>query len=150
MNRRDTKSKLIILSLLLALGAVSFAATRIRSIRTAWRVSNSRPDNSETIKLHVRSLCEEAYHYRAAGRYTEAAAPLSEALALAEKSLGPEDVEVASVLNLAWEARVVSGEMAPADDVSELRWFAPDRLPPDDECAFRWVAPFLRDWASTR
>src|SRR2546427_412802 len=99
MKRRATKSKLIILSLLLALGAVSFAATRIRSIRTAWRVSNSRPDNSETIKLHVRSLCEEAYHYRAAGRYAEAAAPLSKALALAEESLGLEDVEVASVLN---------------------------------------------------
>src|SRR2546430_644422 len=98
MNRRATKSKLIIFSLLLALGAVSFATTRIRSIRTAWRVSDSRPGNSETIRLRVRSLCEEAYHYRAAGRYEEAAAPLSEALALAETALGPDDIEVASVL----------------------------------------------------
>src|SRR5947208_3554198 len=98
MNRRDPKLKLI-LSLLLALGAVSFAVTRARSIRTAWQMSHSRLDNSETIKLHVRSLCEEAYHYRAAGRYEEARAPLREALALAEASFGPEDIEVASVLN---------------------------------------------------
>src|SRR5437588_13033693 len=99
MNRRATKSKLIIFSLLLALGAVSFATTRIRSIRTAWRVSDSRPGNSETIRLRVRSLCEKSYRYRAAGRYEEAGPPLREALALAEKSLGPEAVEVASVLN---------------------------------------------------
>src|SRR5213080_4915285 len=99
MNRRDTKSNLIILSLLLSLGAVSFAATRIRSIRTAWRVSGSHTGNSEAIRLRVRSLCEEGYHYRAAGRYEEAGPPLRDALALAEKSLGPEDVEVASVLN---------------------------------------------------
>jgi len=42
-----------------------------------------------------------------------------------------------------WEASVVSGEPSPADDVSELRWFALDELPPPEECAFRWVAPFL-------
>jgi ADP-ribose pyrophosphatase YjhB (NUDIX family) len=57
---------------------------------------------------------------------------------------------VASVLNLVWKARVVSGEMAAADDVSELRWFEPDDLPSDDEYAFRWLAPFMRHWAGAR
>jgi ADP-ribose pyrophosphatase YjhB (NUDIX family) len=62
-----------------------------------------------------------------------------------------EGPEAGSVLNLVWDAKVVSGDMAPADDVSELKWFAPDELPTsDDEYAFSWVAPFLRDWASSR
>jgi 8-oxo-dGTP diphosphatase len=58
-----------------------------------------------------------------------------------------EGPAVSSVLNLVWEARVVSGEMEPADDVSELRWFARDELPTDDALAFRWIARFLREWA---
>jgi 8-oxo-dGTP diphosphatase len=56
-----------------------------------------------------------------------------------------------SVLNLVWDAKVVSGEMEPADDVSELRWFAPDELPDaDGEYAFHWVAPFVKRWAASR
>jgi len=39
------------------------------------------------------------------------------------------------VLNLVWEARVTGGEAAPADDVSELRWFAREELPPLEEVA---------------
>lgn len=54
------------------------------------------------------------------------------------------------VLNLTWEARFVSGEPAPADDVSELRWFRTDSLPDVDELAFRWLDPALRDWAARR
>ena len=54
-----------------------------------------------------------------------------------------EGPQVASVLNLVWEARVVAGEPSPADDVSELRWFPRDDPPPPEECAFRWVAKFL-------
>jgi 8-oxo-dGTP diphosphatase len=54
-----------------------------------------------------------------------------------------------SVLNLVWEARVVSGEGVPADDVAELRWFARDELPPRDELAFRWVGRFLDDLKSS-
>jgi 8-oxo-dGTP diphosphatase len=50
------------------------------------------------------------------------------------------------VLNLIWEARIVSGELEPADDVSELHWFARDGLPPAAELAFTWLAPALRDW----
>ncbi len=57
---------------------------------------------------------------------------------------------VTSVLNLVWEAHVVAGEPRPADDVSELRWFALDELPPPDELAFRWVAPFLAELAASR
>lgn len=51
------------------------------------------------------------------------------------------------VLNLTWRARVVAGEPVAADDVSELRWFAPGRMPSGDQLAFRWLAPVLRDWA---
>ncbi len=54
-----------------------------------------------------------------------------------------DDPEATSVLNLVWEARIVSGDPAPADDVSELRWFPRDAPPPPEECAFRWVAQFL-------
>jgi 8-oxo-dGTP diphosphatase len=55
--------------------------------------------------------------------------------------------EAPHVLNLVWQATIVSGELEPADDVSELRWFARDGLPPDDELAFTWVARALREWA---
>jgi ADP-ribose pyrophosphatase YjhB (NUDIX family) len=54
-----------------------------------------------------------------------------------------EDESGPSTLNLYWTARVVSGEPEPADDVSELRWFAPDELPPPNELAFRNVAEVL-------
>jgi ADP-ribose pyrophosphatase YjhB (NUDIX family) len=58
------------------------------------------------------------------------------------------DSEDASpVLNLVWEAAIVSGEPTPADDVSELRWFARDGLPADEEIAFTRFGPFLRAWA---
>ena len=46
-------------------------------------------------------------------------------------------------LNLCWTARVVSGDAAPADDVSELAWFPRDELPPPDELAFDNVAAAL-------
>jgi 8-oxo-dGTP diphosphatase len=58
--------------------------------------------------------------------------------------------EAASVLNLVWEARIVSGEPRPADDVAELRWFPLDALPEPEALAFRWVAPFLAQVASAR
>jgi ADP-ribose pyrophosphatase YjhB (NUDIX family) len=53
-------------------------------------------------------------------------------------------------LNLVWEARIVRGEPEPADDVSELRWFPPDRLPVDDELAFRWLSTALAEWVESR
>jgi NAD+ diphosphatase len=59
-----------------------------------------------------------------------------------------EGEDAKSVLNLVWEARIVSGHAVAADDVSELQWFAKDELPEDGELAFRWLAPALRAWAS--
>ena len=55
-----------------------------------------------------------------------------------------------AVLNLVYEAHIVSGEMVPADDVAELRWFQTDDIPPPDELAFSWVARFLDDLRSQK
>ena len=55
-----------------------------------------------------------------------------------------------SILNLYWEARVVSGTMQAADDVSELCWFAPDDLPPREQLAFTTFADALDTWKATR
>jgi 8-oxo-dGTP diphosphatase len=51
-----------------------------------------------------------------------------------------------ATLNLCWTARVVSGEPTPADDVVELRWFAPDELPPAEELAFPNTSSLLAFW----
>jgi 8-oxo-dGTP diphosphatase len=53
-----------------------------------------------------------------------------------------------AVLNLVFEARVLAGDMAPADDVAELRWFDLDRLPSPEDLAFTWVARFFDDLRS--
>ena len=49
-------------------------------------------------------------------------------------------------LNLYWRARVVGGDERPADDVTELQWFARDELPPRDEVAFTNVPLVLDAW----
>ena len=49
-------------------------------------------------------------------------------------------------LNLCWTARVVGGEEEASDDVSALRWFAPDELPPREELAFPNSAELLEIW----
>jgi len=51
-----------------------------------------------------------------------------------------EDESGPGTLNLYWRARVVGGEAAAADDVSELRWFPLDELPAPEELAFRNLA----------
>ena len=51
-----------------------------------------------------------------------------------------------STLCLYWTARVLGGALAPADDVSELAWFAVDELPGDDQLAFPSVAEALASW----
>lgn len=51
-----------------------------------------------------------------------------------------------SILNLYWEARMLSGTMKPADDVSELRWFRHDDLPPREQLAFTTLADALAAW----
>ena len=50
-----------------------------------------------------------------------------------------------STLNLYWTARIVKGDLDPADDVAEFRWFAPDEIP-SDELAFANVAQVLSAW----
>ena len=50
-------------------------------------------------------------------------------------------------LNLVYEVTMTRGDLEPADDVSELRWFGRDALPGEDELAFRWLARLLRDAA---
>jgi ADP-ribose pyrophosphatase YjhB (NUDIX family) len=52
-----------------------------------------------------------------------------------------------ATLNMYWTARVLSGEAHAADDVAELRWFAPDELPAPDELAFHLRA-VLAAWRS--
>lgn len=54
-----------------------------------------------------------------------------------------DDAPVA--LNLVWKVAITGDDLVPADDVSELRWFAHDELPEQDELAFRWLAGCLRD-----
>jgi ADP-ribose pyrophosphatase YjhB (NUDIX family) len=56
------------------------------------------------------------------------------------------DSTAEATLNLYWTARAVAGEPEPADDVTELRWFAPDELPGADELAFENVPKVLAAW----
>lgn len=51
-----------------------------------------------------------------------------------------------STLNLYWLARAVGGELAAADDVSELAWFGRDELPPREQIAFTNVPKVLAAW----
>src|SRR4051794_4858587 len=54
-----------------------------------------------------------------------------------------DEPDANATLNLFWTARILSGEPAAADDVSELRWFGPDELPPLDELAFSLLPSVL-------
>jgi 8-oxo-dGTP diphosphatase len=56
------------------------------------------------------------------------------------------DSTAEATLNLYWTARVVGGQAAPADDVSELRWFDADELPAANELAFENVPLVLAAW----
>jgi 8-oxo-dGTP diphosphatase len=56
------------------------------------------------------------------------------------------DSTAEATLNLYWTARVVGGQAAPADDVSELRWFDRDELPAAGELAFENVPLVLDAW----
>jgi ADP-ribose pyrophosphatase YjhB (NUDIX family) len=59
------------------------------------------------------------------------------------------DGSAAATLNLYYAARIVDGEPEPADDVAELRWFAPEEIPYDEisfghlhevlEAAWSWL-----------
>ena len=56
-----------------------------------------------------------------------------------------EGADAPSTLTLYWTARAGAGEGRAADDVSELRWFAPDELPSGEETAFH-VDEVLLAW----
>jgi ADP-ribose pyrophosphatase YjhB (NUDIX family) len=56
------------------------------------------------------------------------------------------DSAAEATLNFYWTARALSGEASPADDVDDLRWFAPDELPEPDELAFVNVPLVLAEW----
>jgi 8-oxo-dGTP diphosphatase len=60
------------------------------------------------------------------------------------------DSSAEATLNLYWTARVVSGEAEPADDVSELAWFAVDGLPGRNELAFENVPLVLEAYRRRR
>jgi ADP-ribose pyrophosphatase YjhB (NUDIX family) len=51
-----------------------------------------------------------------------------------------------NTLNIVFVCRPGPGDLEPADDVSELRWFAPEKLPPASEIAFRNGAEALGVW----
>ena len=51
-----------------------------------------------------------------------------------------------ATLNLFWTARIVAGEPVAADDVAELRWFAPVELPPAEELAFTLLPSVFETW----
>jgi 8-oxo-dGTP diphosphatase len=57
-----------------------------------------------------------------------------------------EGEDAQAILSLNWTARVLSGAPSPADDVSEIRWFAPDELPARERLAFRSVAEVVAAW----
>ena len=57
-----------------------------------------------------------------------------------------EDYTGRKVLALTWVVRVVAGEAVAADDLVELRWFAPDELPSPDELAFPTFVEILSLW----
>ncbi|MBM3465366.1 MAG: NUDIX domain-containing protein [Armatimonadetes bacterium] len=50
-------------------------------------------------------------------------------------------------VNIMFRARIISGDLCPADDVLELRWFARDALPA--RIAFRNGRAALKAWALT-
>jgi NAD+ diphosphatase len=56
--------------------------------------------------------------------------------------------DATATLNLFWTARIVAGEAVAADDVAELRWFAPDELPAVDELAFGLLPSVFEAWMS--
>ena len=57
-----------------------------------------------------------------------------------------EDERAIATLNLMWVVRANRGEPKAADDVDELRWFAPDELPARSELAFECIEQALDAW----
>src|SRR5437868_107757 len=103
MNRQDTQPWLIILPLLLTLGAVSFAAKRVRTSDTHRQISaNTQTIDREIARLRIYSLCEEGY------RYQEGEPLARRGLEMRERGLGPDDMGVAA--DVAALAAILDGE----------------------------------------
>jgi NAD+ diphosphatase len=49
-------------------------------------------------------------------------------------------------INFYWEARIASGDLAPADDVAEFAWFPREALPRRGEFAFANTIGILERW----
>jgi ADP-ribose pyrophosphatase YjhB (NUDIX family) len=60
---------------------------------------------------------------------------------------GPTD-DPDAILNIYYEAEIISGDPAPTDDVAELAWFPPDGLP--GTYAFAHTGQVLEDWRRGR
>ncbi len=58
--------------------------------------------------------------------------------------------DAVATLNLYWAVEVGEGEPVAADDVAELRWFAPDALPGPEELAFATVKDALASWRAAQ
>ena len=54
-----------------------------------------------------------------------------------------------ATLNLFWTARIVAGEPVAADDVAELRWFAPTSSRREDELAFGLLPSIFEAWQAS-
>lgn len=62
---------------------------------------------------------------------------------------GEEGEDGDATLNIAYECRIGEGAPRAADDVAELRWFAPDQLPAAGEFAFGNSVEILDAWRAT-
>ena len=51
-----------------------------------------------------------------------------------------------ATINAFYVCRITAGDPQAADDVAQLRWFAPGALPADDELAFACVRTALAAW----
>lgn len=58
--------------------------------------------------------------------------------------------EAVATMNLYWAVQVDGGEPVAADDVAELRWFAPDALPGPSELAFTTIGDALAAWRAEK
>jgi NAD+ diphosphatase len=61
-----------------------------------------------------------------------------------------DDDDAKTTLNLVFDAEVIGGDAAPADDVAELEWFPLDDLPRPSDFAFHDVGRFVHEWAARR
>lgn len=116
------------------LGRILLARRAHEPARGRWDTPGGFLDEAEEPEAALRRELREE---------TGVEIEIGEFVGIYPDTYGEED-EAPYVLNLVWEVRIASGELEPADDVSELRWFSPPALPPDEELAFPWIAALFR------